>query len=186
MPSASAPRVRKKMICGPRRMAIEPDRRADVDEQPVVVGGRRADEHRVDHVERREIDDAGVRAGGGDTALRTLRRRRAWPPTPGTRGRRRRDPASLKLTCASSIGNGAALRTCQRISWARSCARGGTCSNRTSETLATGSGTTSPTRFGRPIASSARATAPPTSARSRMFCAVSDGTTAPSGSGSTA
>ena len=52
-------------------------------------------------------------------------------------------------TWASSILNGAALRTCHRISWSRSCALAGIFSNRTSDSLPTVSGSTSAMRFGR-------------------------------------
>ena len=78
--------------------------------------------------------------------------------------------------------NGAALRTCHRISSSRSRARAGTFSNRSRDTLATLSGMASATRFGRaPIRSNTRRSAAATAFGSAMLVAFSDGMTAPGG-----
>src|SRR5215471_3972000 len=81
--------------------------------------------------------------------------------------------------CASSGLNGAALRTCQRISWSRSCAAG-TFSNRSSEIFAALSGITSAMRRGRtPALSNAERSAAVSARRSWMFAAFSAGVTTP-------
>ena len=93
----------------------------------------------------------------------------------------------MKLICASSIRNGAALRTCHVINSSRSRGRAGTFSNRRRETFATLSGMASATRFGRaPMRSNTCRSASDTAFRSTMFAAFSVGTTAPGGSGSMA
>ena len=146
-------------------------------------------ELRVDQAEARDVDQPGMHAGGVARALEALdhvaprhRRRR-------TRGRRRRRRRRrTHATCASSIRNGAAFRTCQRINWSRSCALAGTFSNRIERDLR------GPCRA-RPAPRDARAT--PTfcsavlivatsAAWSWTFGAFSAGVTTPAGSGSTA
>jgi hypothetical protein len=73
------------------------------------------------------------------------------------------------------------------MSSVRSAARGGTFSNRSTDTFATVSGTTRTARLLRPpICCSAVRTAAATVERSAMFGALSAGTTAPGGNGSTA
>ena len=97
-----------------------------------------------------------------------------------------RSPAA-KETCESSTRNGAALRIWNLTSSSRSAARGGTSLKRTSETFAAASGRTSATRLGRcPRRSSAARIGAHRVAGRTTFGAVSEGTTAPSGSGSTA
>ena len=83
--------------------------------------------------------------------------------------------------------NGAAFRTCQRMSSSRSRARSGTFSNRRSETLATLSGIASATRLGlMPIRSKTRRSAAPTAFGSAMFDGVQRRRHGAGGSGSIA
>ena len=122
------------------------------------AGDDRDASDRVHQVEAGEVDDARMRAGrvarrarsSAITSRRATRRR--------TRGRRPRAPTpGSHDTCASSIRNGAALRTCQRISWSRSWTFGGIFSKRRSDTFAIVSGSTSATRCGAPPAFSSAA-----------------------------
>ena len=152
---------------------------------PSAPAGR---QHRVDDVERRQVDEAGVGAG----------RRAQLPRIRSMTSRRASVTMNSWPSAARSPGDVADLRA-PRSGTAPSCApasgRAGRGPARAPAPARTARATPSrpgrarpaPTRRGpaEPLEHARRAP-PTTAARSRMLAAVSDGTSAPSGSGSTA